>query len=77
MPNIVDQPVIDMKSFIDGKFASGEGVLTFSKDTPDAVILLSLKQAIAVGRPFTVIPILLDGNEKVVPDVSDRCPPTS
>jgi hypothetical protein len=56
MSNETERPELDLKSIIDEKFASGAGVLTFSNDTPDAVILLSIKQAIAVGKPFTVIP---------------------
>jgi hypothetical protein len=52
----VERPEIDLKEFIDAKFAAGEGVLTFAKDTPDAVILLAIKQALAAGKPFTVIP---------------------
>lgn len=56
MSNETGRPELDLKSIIDEKFASGAGVLTFSKDTPDAVILLSIKQALAVGKPFTVIP---------------------
>lgn len=56
MSNDTERPEIDLKAFIDAQFATGEGVLTFGKDTPDAVILLSIKQALAVGKPFTVIP---------------------
>lgn len=47
---------VDMKTVIDAKFAAGEGVLTVSKDTPDAVIVLLIKQALAAGKPFTVVP---------------------
>lgn len=48
---------IDLKSVIDAKFEAGEGILTFSNDTPDEVILLAIKHALKVGKPFTVIPL--------------------
>lgn len=47
---------VDMKTIIDAKFAAGEGVLSFSQDTPDAVIVLAIKQGLAAGKPFTVVP---------------------
>lgn len=55
--NQVERPEIDLKAIMDEKFAAGEAVLTFSKDTPDAVILATVKQGIAVGKPFTVISV--------------------
>ncbi len=51
-----ERPMIDMKTVIDEKFAAGEGVLTFSESTPDEVIVLAIKQALAMGKAFTVIP---------------------
>ena len=47
---------VDLKSIIDAKFAEGEGVLTFSKEISDAVIVLLIRQALAAGKPFTVVP---------------------
>ncbi|MCM3583744.1 hypothetical protein M3795_25065 [Ralstonia pickettii] len=47
---------VDLKTVVDAKFAASEGVLTFSKDTPDAMIVLLIKQALAAGKPFTVVP---------------------
>lgn len=51
-----DHPEIEMKAVVDAQFAAGKGVLVFSKDTPDEVILDGIKQGIAAGKPFTVIP---------------------
>lgn len=51
-----ERSVIDMKTVIDEKFAAGEGVLTFSESTPHEVIVLAIKQALAMGKAFTVIP---------------------
>ncbi|QMI48969.1 hypothetical protein [Burkholderia sp. MBR-1] len=48
---------VDMKAVIDAQFAAGQGVLTFSNDTPDEVILLAIKQALKAGKPFTVVPV--------------------
>lgn len=47
---------VDMKAVVDAQFAAGEGVLTFSKDTPNAVIVLLIRQGLAAGKPFTVVP---------------------
>jgi hypothetical protein len=51
-----ERPIIEMKSVVDATFAAGEGVLVIGEDTPDAVILLGIKQAVAIGKPFMVIP---------------------
>lgn len=47
---------IDVKSIVDSRFESGDGVLTFNASTPDEVIVGAIRQALAAGKPFTVIP---------------------
>lgn len=36
---------------------TGNGVLTIAKHTPDELILQLVKEAIAIGKSFTVVPI--------------------
>ncbi|MFP3637879.1 hypothetical protein [Paraburkholderia sp. SIMBA_054] len=52
-----DEVEIDLKSVVDACFDSGNGVLTFGADTPDPVIVLAIRTALAAGKPFTVIPV--------------------
>ncbi|WP_176042754.1 hypothetical protein [Burkholderia stabilis] len=56
MNDQAERPEIDLQSVVVEKFAAGEGVLTFSNDTPDEVILLAIKQALKIGKAFTVVP---------------------
>lgn len=51
-----ERPVFDFKAIVDANFADGSGVLTFGKDTPDEVILAGIKQRLASGKAFTVVP---------------------
>ncbi|GMG94628.1 hypothetical protein RN01_05165 [Cupriavidus sp. SHE] len=48
---------IDLKSFVDARFATGEGVLTLCEAAPDSLIVMLIKQALAAGKPFTVVPV--------------------
>nr|WP_280960306.1 hypothetical protein [Burkholderia sp. M701] len=41
---------------MDCRFESGDGVLTFGASTPDEVIVVAIRRALAAGKPFTVIP---------------------
>lgn len=50
------QVILDLKEVLKEKFEAGEGVLTIGAETPDAVILASIKEAISYGKPFTVLP---------------------
>ncbi|PNE59909.1 hypothetical protein A8H39_01820 [Paraburkholderia fungorum] len=51
-----DSVEIDLKCVVDSNFDSGNGVLTFGTSTPDEVIVFSIRAALAVGKPFKVIP---------------------
>jgi hypothetical protein len=51
-----ERAAVEMKSVVDAKFAAGGGVLVIGENTPDAVILLGIRQVVAIGKPFTVIP---------------------
>ncbi|WP_321935557.1 hypothetical protein [Paraburkholderia sp. J8-2] len=46
----------DVKAILDGKFKSGEGVVTIGRDTPDEAILAAIRYASSFGKPFTVLP---------------------
>jgi hypothetical protein len=48
--------LIDLKDVLDEKFKAGEGVVAFGPDTPDDVILTTIKHAMSFGKPFQVIP---------------------
>ncbi|CAJ4332144.1 Uncharacterised protein [Burkholderia pseudomallei] len=45
----------DVKMIIDEKFKAGEGVVAIGPDTPDEVILSTIKNAVSFGKPFTVV----------------------
>jgi hypothetical protein len=47
---------IDLKCVVDSSFESGNGVLTFGASTPDEVIIFAIRSALAVGKPFKVVP---------------------
>lgn len=47
---------IDLKCVVDSSFESGNGVLTFGASTPDEVIVVAIRTALAAGKPFRVIP---------------------
>jgi len=51
-----DRSELDLETVVTQSFASGAGVLAIGLDTPDHVILAVIKQAVAIGVPFTVIP---------------------
>ncbi|MBA9859442.1 hypothetical protein DEE69_26420 [Ralstonia insidiosa] len=59
--------LVDLKAVLDEKFKAGKGVVTFGPDTPDDVILLTIKHAMSFGKPFQVIPasplVMLYGEE--------------
>ncbi|VWC60250.1 MULTISPECIES: hypothetical protein [Burkholderia] len=46
----------DLKAIVAEKFAAGEGGVTIGPDTPDEVILRTIKQAVSLGKPFMVVP---------------------
>lgn len=48
--------LVDLKAVLDEKFKAGEGVVTIGPETPDDVILVSIKHAMSFGKPFQVIP---------------------
>lgn len=49
---------IDLQEIIAAQFLAGEGVVTIGQNTPDEVILLTIKQAVAFGKPFKVVPAI-------------------
>ncbi len=51
-----EQPLIDLRDAVGPAFLSGKGVLTISTRMPDAAIILAIRQALAYGKPFMVIP---------------------
>lgn len=48
--------MVDLKAVLDQKFLAGDGVVTLGPETPDDVILVSIKHAMWFGQPFQVIP---------------------
>lgn len=46
----------DIKAILDEKFKAGEGVVTIGPDTPDEMILRTIKHAVSFGMPFKVHP---------------------
>ena len=65
-----NRPELDMKAIVDARFSAGEGTLIFGPETSNEVILLSIKQAIGMGKPFTVIP---SGVAAIASDLRTNC----